>query len=125
MGRDTAKIAAVIAVIYVVFFVGGIFHHYLVTGDEYALTFGLSRLGTWIAAVGGIVVAYGLWQHYNWAWWFGLVGVGFSLFGSSRTMALFLLGKAWPSFSMLVVLALFLSFLWLLLLPATRAAGNR
>jgi len=35
--RDTARIAAAIAVAYVAFFVGGIFIHYFAGGDAYTL----------------------------------------------------------------------------------------
>jgi translocator protein len=125
MGRDTAKVAASIAVFYVVFFVGGMFHAYYTSGSEYTLRYSLALPETWLAALGSIVIGYGLWRHYRWAWWLGLVGVALQLIGISQSLSRFLLHGDLPPASMLVVAALFVIFTVLLLLPKTRAACIR
>jgi hypothetical protein len=79
--RDTARISAAIAVVYVAFFFGGIFAHYFVAGDAYTLKYSLSLASTWLAAIVTLTVAWGLWHHYLWAWWLGLLGVGYQIVG--------------------------------------------
>jgi len=84
--RDTARIAAAIAVAYVAFFVGGIFIHYFAGGDAYTLKYSLSLASTWLAAIVALTVAWGLWHHYRWAWWLGLLGVGYQIVGITNRM---------------------------------------
>jgi hypothetical protein len=77
--RDTARMSAAIAVLYVAFFFGGIFVHYFAAGDAYTLKYSLSLPDTWLAAIVALTVAWGLWHHYLWAWWLGLLGVGYQI----------------------------------------------
>lgn len=79
--RDTARIAAAIAVIYVAFFFGGIFVYYLAAGNAFTLKYSLSLASTWLAAIVALTVAWGLWHHFLWAWWLGLLGVGYQIVG--------------------------------------------
>jgi hypothetical protein len=79
--RDTARVAAAIAVVYVAFFFGGIFVHYFAAGDAYTFKYSLSLASTWLAVIVALTVAWGLWHHYRWAWWLGLVAVGYQIVG--------------------------------------------
>ena len=67
MKRDPARLAAAIAVFYVLFFVSGIFVYYFATRDSYTLKFSLTLPSTWVAAILSLSIAWGLWHHYRWA----------------------------------------------------------
>ncbi|MGH9813630.1 MAG: hypothetical protein ACRD4T_10900 [Candidatus Acidiferrales bacterium] len=121
--RDTARIAAAIAVVYVAFFFGGIFVHYLTAGDAHTLKYSLSLASTWLAAVVALTAAWGLWHHYLWAWWLGLLGVGYQIVGiANRILKLSTASDLDISTIIGVggVAFLFLAFLIVLLLSQTR-----
>ena len=76
---DHGKLASVIPIIYVLFFMGGIFVHYFMTGETYTLKYSISLKSTWLAAIGSLLIAWGLWNHFRWAWWLGLIAAGYRL----------------------------------------------
>lgn len=115
---NRARLAGLVAVAYVLFFFVGIFVHYFTSGDAYTLRYSLMLPGVWMAALAGTVIGWGLWNHYRWAWWAGLIGVLFQLFGSIRH--LIDVGNVSPSFGVIVVLALLVIFLSLILSSGTR-----
>ena len=125
MATDSAKLAAATAIFYIIFFVSGMFIHYARTGEEYTLYYSLSRPQTWIAAVGGAIIGYGLWRHRAWAWWLGLAAVLFQMVGVSPKLIRFLAEGQAPPMGMLIVFGLFALFLLLLTLPKTRALCKR
>ena len=105
MRQDRAKIAAIIAIAYVVVILSGIILNFIKTGQLYTLKYSLLLPATWLAIIISSVTAWGLWQHFRWAWWFGFSA---SLIQLAR-MALWLQSQQElnisPSFS--VILALF------------------
>lgn len=125
---DNGKLASLIAVFYVLFFFGGIFVHFFISGEVYTLKYSLSLLRTWLAAIGGLLIAWGLWRHYRWSWWLGLVAVIYQLYGISPKIV-----KYWPfeNFSLStaiginVIFILFSIFLVLLILPSTRKVCSK
>lgn len=125
MLKDHAKLASVIAIAYVIFFLGGMFLHLFLTGDASSFKYGAALPRTWIAAGVGLLIAWGLWHHYRWAWWLGLASVLIQLAGMFPRMAIFLSHQSVPPWSMLVILSLFVSFLIVLVSPKARQRCTR
>jgi len=125
MPKDRAKLAGSIAALYVIFFLGGMFLHLLLTGDISAFKYGAALPRTWIAAAVGLLIAWGLWHHYRWAWWVGLAAVLIQLVDMSRLLAVFLAHASAPPWSMLVVLSLYIGFLTVLVSPQARQRCTR
>ncbi len=125
---DTRKLASIIAVFYVVFFLSGIFIHYYLTGEIYTLKYSFSLPRTWLVASVGILVSYGVWNQFRWGWWLGLIGVLYQLIGIIPRII-----KLWPyegvslmsTIGMNVVCISFISFFIILILPSTRKLCSR
>lgn len=120
MKLDKARLAGLIAIGYVVFFFGGIVVHYFMSGDEYTLKYSLTLPSVWVAALVGLVTGLGLWNHYHWAWWTGLIGAVIQVFLSIQNITKLISINATPSFGVVVVLSLLTIFIFLVLLPETR-----
>lgn len=120
MKLNYAKFAGLIAVTYVCFFFGGIFVHYFISGEIYTLEYSLMLPRTWVTAVVGLVVGWGLWSQYRLAWWGGLVSVIFQLFGVTNHVIKLNSNNIFPSFSVIIVFLLLAIFFVLILLPETK-----
>ncbi|MBU1237977.1 MAG: hypothetical protein KJ634_13775 [Gammaproteobacteria bacterium] len=125
MIRDRGQFASYIAVTYIFVVLGGIFLHYLSTGDAYTLKFSLMLPSTLGAIIISGVVAWGLWNRFRWAWWLGIVAALFQLVRMSSWLSQHFSAAKLPGFGVLLVLALVLVFLIVLILPGTRAACAR
>ncbi len=125
MNVNYTKIAASISAVYVLFFFGGIFVHYFNTGDAYTLKYSLMLPTVWIAATLGLVIAWGLWKKFLWAWWLGLVSVLFQLIAHIRHMLKFISLDLPLTFGILAVFVMLVSFLFLILLPQTKKQCTR
>jgi len=123
--NDRAKLAGSIAFIYVIFFLGGMFLHLLLTGDISAFKYGAALPRTWIAATLGLLIAWGLWHHYRWAWWLGIAGVLIQLVGMFPRLEIFLSRTSVPPWSMLFVFFLFVGFFTALVSPEARKRCTR
>jgi len=75
MKPSPARAASVIAASYGLLVIGGVFIHYLLTGDSYTLWYSLRLPATVIAVLVSGTVAWGLWHQFAWAWWSGLFAV--------------------------------------------------
>jgi uncharacterized membrane protein (DUF2068 family) len=121
MKLKNAQLAGLVAIAYVLIFFGGIFVHYLISGEEYTLRYSLALPSVWIAAIAGLITGWGLWNLYRWAWWVGLIGGLYQLFGSLHHMGKFVSISTYPPMGVIVVFGLFVTFLILILLPTTRS----
>lgn len=75
--RDGAKIAAVITVAYVLYLLGiEVLRWAYPPGGGAPPT----SLATWLTVVVGLVLAWGLWRHYQWAWYAALVCAAYAVF---------------------------------------------
>lgn len=72
--RDGAKVSALITVAYVLYLVGGVFLRW-----AYPPGGGFPPIApvTWLTALVGAVLAWGLWQHRAWAWYAAVAGAAF------------------------------------------------
>lgn len=78
---------------------------------------------TWLVGLLALVIAWGLWMRYAWAWWLGLVA---ALFQAWRlAWPLFAGAPRLPDTTTMLVLALLLVFVVLLFMPKARAACSR
>lgn len=122
MPRDRAQLASFIALAYTLVVLGGIFLHYLSTGDAYTLKFSIMLPSTWVATIVSGMVAWGLWRHFQWAWWLGLVAVLVQLARISSWLSQHFSAANLPSFSVFLVFGFLLAFLGILVSPGTRAS---
>lgn len=125
MDHGRAQLAACIALTYVFVVLGGIFLHYLNTGDAYTLKFSLMLPSTWVATIVSVVVAWGLWQRFRWAWWLGLAAALLQLVRMSSWLFHHFSATNPPGFGVFLVLGLVLAFFVTLVLPGTRTACAR
>jgi uncharacterized membrane protein (DUF2068 family) len=80
---------------------------------------------SWLVGILAIVLAFGLWTRYAWAWWLGLAA---ALFQGWRIVSAHLAHRGMarmPAMTTLIVLVLLLVFIVLLLMPKARATCNR
>ncbi|CAL95237.1 hypothetical membrane protein [Azoarcus olearius] len=120
-----ARLAALVAVVYVLLVLGGSLVRIALTGDFFSLRLNFVQPVTWLVCILGLLIAWGLWRCYAWAWWLGLGAVCFQLYRfGSWVVANYSLSHL-PGSNVLLALFLLLVFLLLLLLPGTRAACSR
>jgi benzodiazapine receptor len=123
-GLTHLRLAAFCALAYGLLLVSGILHHFQRTGSLRALVRGLSQPWVWVALLIALLVMYGLWRRYAWAWWLGLLAAAFQVF---RILSPYVQagGSRFPAASTLVALVLLLLVIVLLLPRKARLASNR
>ena len=72
-------VASLSSAAYGVLFVSGIVHRFQRTGSFRALGHSLMQPTVWITLAVALLVCWGLWKRYAWAWWLGLVAAGYQL----------------------------------------------
>jgi len=80
---------------------------------------------SWLIGLLCLVLTFGLWTRYAWAWWLGLVA---ALFQGWRIVSAHIAHRGLvsiPGTTTLIVLVLLLVFLVLLFMPKARATCNR
>lgn len=120
MGKGNAKYAGLIALAYAIVFFGGIFLHYFLSGSLYTLKYSLSLPKVWLVLATSLAIGWGLINSYCWAWWLGLVGVLFQLYGASQNAWQLSSNQSGLPAGIIIILVLLYSFLFLLLTPAVR-----
>jgi uncharacterized membrane protein (DUF2068 family) len=123
-GLTHLRLAAFCALAYGLLLVSGILHHFQRTGSLRALVRGLSQPWLWIAVLIALLVTYGLWRRYAWAWWLALIAAAFQLF---RIFSPYVLAGRLrlPPPGTLVALVLLLLIIVLLLPRKARLASSR
>lgn len=120
-----ARIAALTALAYVLLVLGDSLIRIAFTGDFFSFRMSFSQPLTWLICVFALVIVWGIWQRYAWAWWLGLAGGGYQLFRLLRWLFANHNLSYLPGPGVLLPLCLLLFFLLMLLLPGTRAACSR
>jgi hydrogenase/urease accessory protein HupE len=123
-GLTHLRLAAFCALAYGLLLVSGVLHHFQRTGSLRALVRGLSQPWLWVALLIALLVMYGLWRRYAWAWWLGILAAGFQVF---RILSPYVMagGARLPPASTLVALVLLLLVIVLLLPRKARLASSR
>jgi hypothetical protein len=125
MKPSPARFASVIAASYGLLVIGGVFIHYLLTGDSGTLWYSLRLPATIIAVLVSGAVAWGLWQEFAWAWWSGLFAVAVQIYRIGEWfLSRLTLGHQLPVTSWLAVFLL-VTFLLVLLATSTRASCSK
>jgi translocator protein len=125
MANAYPRVASVIAVTYVVVALGSALLHFSSGGHAYTIRFNTTHLILWLEAILAIIIAYGLWQRYSWAWWLGIGAAAWQLFRlGSRIFKHFSLSHP-PGAITLFIAALLIGFLVLLFQSKTRTSCNR
>jgi benzodiazapine receptor len=125
MTHTRIHLASLVAITYVAVVLGGTLIHFVNTGDAYTLRFSLTQPTTWVASIVGAVVAWGLWQHFAWAWWLGIGAAVVQLFRVGTWVVEHYSSSRSPSIGVSLVVALLLAFLALLLPSKVRASCSR
>lgn len=118
------RIAAMIAMSYVAIVIGGMVLHFAMTGERGTLWYSVTLPATVGVIVLGPVIAVGLWRAHSWAWWLGLVAAVVQLERLGPWLLTRFESGQVPLASWLIAAHL-LTFLVLLLIPATRATCVR
>jgi hypothetical protein len=124
-GLTSIRLGALVALGYALWVLAGGPVRFGAAGQAVTLRLSAAQPVTWLVGLLALVIAWGLWMRYAWAWWLGLAA---ALFQAWRL--------AWPLFAgdgaprlpgttTMLVLALLLVFLVLLFMPKARAACNR
>lgn len=124
MNINPSKLSGLLAATYVAVVLGGIFIHFLNTGDIYTLLYSLTLPATLISTILGAVVAFGLWREHSWGWWLGLTVGALQLFRFGHVVLARLKDDSVPVSAWLVGFLL-LAFLVSLLTPAFRESCCR
>jgi hypothetical protein len=124
MKLSRPQIAGAIAATYVLVVLGGMFLHYLTTGELGTLRYSLMLPATIAAISIGSLVAWGLWKRFAWAWWLGLIAVVFQLYRFSGWFSARLSGGQAPVASW-VIAGLLVAFLCVLLTKEARRSCSR
>ncbi|MDE2427118.1 MAG: hypothetical protein KGM99_00215 [Burkholderiales bacterium] len=125
MARPRIIIAALIAIVYVALVVGMSLIHFANTGNYLNLRLNIAQLSNWIIAIIGLLLAWGLWQRYAWAWWGGVAAAGFQLYRTVSWIVTHYSFSHLPGMHLLAITALLVAFLVLLLSPKAMASCNR
>lgn len=120
-----ARIASLVAIAYVLVVLGGSLVRVALTGDFFSFRVSFAQPVTWLVCLAALVIAWGIWRCYAWAWWLGLAGVCFQLYRFGNWLIANYGFSHLPGSGVLLVLILLLLFLLMLLLPGTRAACSR
>lgn len=80
---------------------------------------------TWLVGLLTLVIAWGLWMRYAWAWWLGLVAALFQAWRLAWPLVAGAGAPRLPGTTTMLVLALLLVFVVLLFMPKARATCSR
>lgn len=115
------RIASLATATYGALLVSGIVHHFQRTGSFRSLVHGFSQPHILIALLVVVLVTYGLWKRYAWAWWLGVAAAGYQVFRIASANGL----SRMPGTATLIALALLLLVIVLLLPRRSRLGCNR
>ena len=121
----TLRLAALTAAAYGVLVVSGIVHHFQRTGSLRALAQGLAQPAMWITLLVAVLLTWGLWKRYAWAWWLGVAAGAFQCY---RLVSGYVQGGSFgrmPGAWTLIAFTLVVLLLVLLLQRRARLAANR
>jgi len=125
MPRFFLRLAAALAFAYALLVLGAPLIDAGFGGRSVSLRVNLVQPLTWLLVALGLLVGWGLWQRYAWAWWLGVAVALVQLVRLGMALAAHFSWSRLTAPSMLLQLGLLLAFLALLLPARVRAACNR
>lgn len=124
-GPTAIRLAALLALGYGLWVLAGGPLHVGAGGGTMSLRVSAGHWVSWLVGLLSLLLAWGLWARYAWAWWLGLAA---ALVQGWRLVSAHVVQHGAvrvPGVTTLVVLALLLVFIVLLFMPKARAACNR
>ena len=119
------RLAALFAFAYALLVLGGPLLVAGLGGRSLSLRVSLTQPLTWLLVAFGLVIGWGLWQRFAWAWWLGVAAALVQLVRLGLALASHFNWARLRAPSMLVQVGLLLGLLVLLLPARSRAACKR
>ncbi|MCZ4306257.1 hypothetical protein O4G98_16090 [Zoogloeaceae bacterium G21618-S1] len=114
-----------IALVYLVAVPGTSLIRAAISGDALTLRLSFGTPMLWLTTAVIVLIIFGLWKRFAWAWWLGIAAAGFQLVRMGLWVSQHYSLSRLPGEGTLLVLGLLVSFLVLMLLPGTRMACRR
>ncbi|WBY02991.1 hypothetical protein PE066_05500 [Ramlibacter tataouinensis] len=124
-GIASIRVAAFVALGYSMWVLAGGAVQIGAAAQAMTLRLSVAQPVTWLVGLLALVVAWGLWMRYAWAWWLGLAAALFQAWRMAWPLFAGAGAPRLPGMTTLLVLALLLVFVVLLFMPKARAACNR
>lgn len=118
-------LAIVVAIVYLVAVPGTSLFRAAVSNDALTLRVSFGTPLLWLTTAVIVLIIFGVWKRFAWAWWLGVAAVGFQLVRMGLWVSQHYSLSRLPGEGTLLVLGLLVSFLVLMLLPGTRMACRR
>lgn len=124
-GPTQLRLASVSAAAYAALAASGTVYQLQRSGSLRAFVQGLTRPSLWLLLLVAIVVAWGLWNRYVWAWWLGVAAAGWEVYVIGTAYAHSRAFGHLPRPPTLLALGLLLFMLALLFQRKARAAASK
>lgn len=124
-GLTSIRVAAVVALGYALWVLAGGAVRFGAGAEAVTLRLSLAQPVTWLVGLLALVIGWGLWVRYAWAWWLGLAAALFQAWRLAWPLVAGAGAPRLPGLTTLLVLFLLLVFVVLLLMPKARAACSR
>lgn len=124
-GLTSVRLAGLVAFGYAVWVLAGGAVQFGAGGQAVTLRLSMAQPITWVVGGLALVIAFGLWTRYAWAWWLGLAAALFQIWRLAWPLFTGPGAPRLPGMTAVLVLMLLVLFVVLLLLPKARAACNR
>lgn len=118
-------LAIVVAIVYLVVVPGTSLFRAAVSSDALTLRVSFGTPLLWLTTALIVLIIFGVWKRFAWAWWLGVAAAGFQLVRMGLWVSQHYSLSRLPGEGTLLVLGLLVSFLVLMLLPGTRMACRR
>lgn len=118
-------LALLVAVVYLVLVPGDSLFRAALSGDALTLRVSFADPLSWLIMALILLVIFGVWKRYAWAWWLGVAAAGFQLVRLGMWVVQHYSLSRLPGEFTLLVLGLLVTFLVLMLSPGMRMACRR
>jgi uncharacterized membrane protein (DUF2068 family) len=124
-GVTAVRVAALVAIGYGLWVLVGGPVRFGAGADALSVRMSLGNPIAWLVGLLAIVIGWGLWVRYAWAWWLGLAAALFQTWRIVYPIFSRPGAPRLPGAETLIVLAMLLVFVLLLFMPKARATCNR
>lgn len=118
-------LALLAAIAYLVVVPGDALFRAALSGDALTMRVSFSDPLSWLITALVVLIIFGVWKRYAWAWWLGVAAAALQLVRMAMWVAQHHTLSRLPGEGTLLVLGLLLTFLVLMLSPGMRMACRR
>lgn len=118
-------LALFVAIVYLVVAPGASLFGAALSGDSLIMRVSLGDPLSWLITVLIVLIVFGVWKRYAWAWWLGVAAAAVQLARMGMWVAQHYSLSRLPGEGTLLVLGLLVVFLALMLSPGMRLACRR